>query len=102
MKVLALDWDSGNREKCARHGVSVAEIEQLLRNRPLVMRDPFPGEERHRAVGVTDEGRHVFLVFTFRQTSEGTRICPISVRFMHQREVNVYAQTAQTDAPLEE
>lgn len=33
MKVAGFDWDLGNRAKCAKHGVTVAEIEGLFRGR---------------------------------------------------------------------
>ena len=30
MQVAGFDWDDGNREKCRKHGVSLAEIEALF------------------------------------------------------------------------
>lgn len=30
------DWDAGNRDKCQKHGVSIAEIEAFLRGDPKV------------------------------------------------------------------
>jgi uncharacterized DUF497 family protein len=30
----AFDWDDGNRTHCRKHGVSIAEIEALLRGTP--------------------------------------------------------------------
>jgi hypothetical protein len=43
-------WDDGNREKCRRHGVSLAEIESLFGGSPGVYDDPDHSEqERHRA-----------------------------------------------------
>lgn len=82
------DWDEGNREKCQKHGVSLAEIEQALRLIRFVVDDPFPGEKRYRTVGRTDAGRHVFAVFTLR----GSKLRPVSVRYMHEREVASYEE----------
>ena len=31
--IVGFDWDGGNREKCRKHGVSIAGIEQFKRNR---------------------------------------------------------------------
>jgi uncharacterized protein len=35
MDFAVFDWDSGNRKKCQKHGVSIAEIESLF-DRPLL------------------------------------------------------------------
>jgi uncharacterized DUF497 family protein len=34
MKFDGFDWDSGNRAKCQKHGVSIAEIESLFLGTP--------------------------------------------------------------------
>ena len=47
-------------------------------------------EERYIALGVTDEGRHIFVAFTLRNISEKTYIRPISSRYMHQKEIDYY------------
>jgi len=36
--VAGFDWDEGNREKCRKHGVSLAEIEEILTGIPLSLR----------------------------------------------------------------
>jgi uncharacterized protein len=33
------DWDEGNWPKCAKHGVSKAEVEDVFRFAPLVLPD---------------------------------------------------------------
>lgn len=86
MEIAGFEWDSGNWPKCGKHGVSRAEIEQVLLGEPAVMADPFQGEPRLRAIGKTDAGRYVFLVFMLR----GTWLRPISARYMHQKEVEHY------------
>jgi hypothetical protein len=51
-------------------------------------------EERFKAVGRTEEGRHVLIVFTLRTNEGQTFIRPISARFMHVKEINHYEETA--------
>ena len=47
-------------------------------------------EERFKAIGKSDNGCWVFLVFTLR-TRRGKRfVRPISARFMHKKEVEHY------------
>ncbi len=103
MKISGFDWDSGNWPKCARHGVSKAEIESVFRNRPAIHPDPFPGEERFRAIGRNDEGRFIFAVFMLRSAGSGILIRPISARYMHEKEIASYERQkkAQKPAPTE-
>jgi len=39
MEFKGFDWDSGNRDKCQKHGVSIAEIEGLFAKPVLVLPD---------------------------------------------------------------
>jgi uncharacterized protein len=92
-KAMEIEWDQGNREKCQKHGVSIAEIEELLfSNRLVVFPDPAEHEERKRGVGRTVAGRNVFLVWTIRETASGSKLRPISARYMHAKEVKNYEQ----------
>jgi uncharacterized DUF497 family protein len=36
MELDGFNWDSGNRTKCQKHGVSIAEIESVF-SRPVVI-----------------------------------------------------------------
>jgi len=90
MKIAGFDWDDGNWPKCGKHGVSREEIEQVLLDGPAVMPDPHPGEPRMRAIGKTDAGRDVFLVFMLRNVNGQTLLRPISARYMHRKEVEHY------------
>lgn len=92
MKIAGFDWDDGNWPKCGKHGVSRQEIEQTLLGAPTVMLDPHPDEPRMRAIGKTDAGRYVFLVFTQRTVNGQTLLRPISARYMHRKEVTYYEQ----------
>ena len=90
MKTAGFDWDDGNWPKCGKHGVSRAEIEDVLLNTPAVMPDPHPEEPRMRAIGKTFAGRYVFLVFKVRKFDDQLFLRPISARFMHQKEIDHY------------
>jgi len=90
MKTAGFDWDDGNWPKCGKHGVSRAEIEEVLLNTPAVMPDPHPEEPRMRAIGKRIAGRYVFLVFMVRQFNDKLFLRPISARFMHQKEIDHY------------
>jgi uncharacterized protein len=48
------------------------------------------GEERLRAIGRSNEGRYVFLVFTIRERNGEHLIRSISARYMHREEVEYY------------
>jgi uncharacterized protein len=100
MEFSGFDWDKGNRTKCQKHGVSVAEIESLF-HRPLMVAPDLAHssrEERFMAVGTTDAGRHVFIAFTLRRRGQGTLIRPVSARYMHRKEVEHYEkETSKTE-----
>ena len=88
MEFDGFEWDSGNRDKCQSHGASVEDIESIFARRVLIIDDHENSsvERRFRAIGVTDKGRKLFVVFTMR----GRKIRPLSARFMHQREIDRY------------
>lgn len=92
MKISGFDWDDGNWPKCGKHGVSQEEIEQVLLGEPAVMADPHPDEPRQRAIGKTNAGRYVFLVFMLRRSGHQVKLRPISARYMHQKEIDHYEQ----------
>ncbi len=93
MKIAGLEWDAGNWPKCGKHGVSQAEIVEVLSGTPAVMPDPFPDEPRMRAIGRTEAGRYVFLVFMLREIEAQTWLRPVSARYMHQKEIQRYEET---------
>jgi uncharacterized protein len=86
------DWDSGNRGKCQKHGLSAADIEDLFARPIAILPDTMHsrGEKRFRAIGRSEGGRGVFLVFTLRHKQGKVLIRPISARYMHKREVAAY------------
>ena len=95
VRLAGFDWDAGNREKCRKHGVSLAEIEEVLEGEPAVFPDPAHSRREHRlrAIGTTRQGRYVFVAFTLRADAAGlTRLRPISARYMHEKEIRHYVR----------
>jgi hypothetical protein len=68
---MGFDWDEANASKVQRrHGVSTEECEEAFGNAPLVVSDDArhsDRERRHHAMGHTDAGRVLFIVFTIRK-----------------------------------
>ena len=96
--VGGFDWDAGNRDKCRKHGVSLADIEALFRGQLAI----HPGrgrnkEERFIAIGIEPDGRSVLVVFTLRVRNGRTLIRPISARYMHRREVLHYEKATKAE-----
>ncbi len=92
--VVGFDWDKGNRDKCLKHGVPIATIESLFHGPLAVVPDPVhsDAEERFKAIGHTDDGRSVLIVFTLRGQEGNTFIRPVSARYMHRKEVEHYEE----------
>lgn len=98
-QITGFDWDTGNeRKSIEKHAVSQLEAEQVFFNQPLlVLADTKHSqkEERHHALGKSDNGRLLHITFTLR--SDGTQIRVISARNMHKKERVAYEQ-AKTDS----
>lgn len=93
-KITNFDWDDGNVRKNDKHGVSLAESEQVFFNAPLLLiadAKHSQGEPRFHALGKTDEGRTLHITFTLRNAGERIRV--ISARDMHRKERTIYEQT---------
>ncbi|MCC7178458.1 MAG: BrnT family toxin [Acidobacteria bacterium] len=95
------EWDGGNSAKnWLRHEVQQAEAEQTLLNTPLVVNVTTrhgAGEPRFIALGQTDVGRLLTIVFTIR----GTRLRVISARAMSkpERKIDGQAQASPEGDP---
>lgn len=89
-KCEGFQWDEGNLLKnWEKHEVTASECEQLFFNQPLVVAE----DEKHSikearlfALGQTDAGRLLFIVFAVRKN----RIRVISARDMNRKERKVY------------
>lgn len=92
------DRDKGNAEKnWIRHKVTKYESEQVFFNEPLVVADDEKHsqiEKRWYALGKTDAGRLLFLVFTIHNDL----IRVISARDMNKKEREVYYEQIKKDA----
>jgi hypothetical protein len=87
------EWDEGNLLKnWEKHGVSPGECEQVFFNRPLIAgydEKHSQREDRFFALGHTDSGRLLFIVFTIRNDL----IRVISARNMSRKERKVYKES---------
>ena len=91
--VTGFDWDEGNARKNDKHGVSMAEAEQIFFNAPLLLLEDESHSQREirlHALAQTDVGRGLHITFTLRQA--GTLIRVISARNLHRKERAIYDQ----------
>ena len=90
--VEGFDWDAGNIDKNRdRHRVSNGECEEPFFNQPLLVAEDVKHSQREQrlyALGQTNAGRRLFIVFTIR----GNNIRIISARDMSRKERKIYAQ----------
>ena len=98
---IGFDWDEGNSDKnWIRHQVTRAECEQAFLNRPFIVAEDVQhsqNELRYYALGQTDTGRGLFIVFTIR----GNLIRIISGRDMSRRERRAYEDAKEaTDTEI--
>lgn len=90
--ISGFDWDIGNRQKCLKHGVSIAEIEAILSNDPAIAPDTkhADSEDRFIAVGRNNTGRPIFIAFSYRIKLGQRYYRPVSARYMHAKEAAHY------------
>ena len=92
-KITGFNWDDGNARKNEKHGVSMAEAEQVFFNAPLLLLEDVAHsqkESRMHALGKADDGRALHITFTLREA--GLLIRVISARDMHRKERTIYEQ----------
>ncbi|MFI5345395.1 MAG: BrnT family toxin [Elusimicrobiota bacterium] len=97
-RYTGFDWDQGNVDKnWLKHKVSPFESEQIFFNQPLLVApdEAHSMEEgRFYALGRTDAGRHLFLVFTIRR--DLVRV--VTSRDMSRAEKEVYDSHEEQDS----
>ena len=90
--VMEFDWDDGNIYKNERkHGLKWQLIEEIFFNEPLLLLEDLRhsvNECRCFALGCTDDGIYLFVVFTRR--IEKVRV--ISARIMNKKERIIYGK----------
>ena len=70
LKATSFDWDEGNKDKNLKHNVTFKEAEEVFFNKPLKI---YPDvkhslvEKRFLALGITNQGRKLAIIFTLRQ-----------------------------------
>ena len=92
--ITGFDWDQGNARKHDKHGVSMAEAEQVFFNQPLLLLADMKhsqSESRFYALGKSGSGRVLQVTCTLR--GRGSLIRVISVRDRHRMERTIYEQT---------
>jgi uncharacterized DUF497 family protein len=84
------EWDAGNQNKSRiKHGIHFTEAEEAFVNIPLIVLDDVKhsdAEQRYIALGKTNEGKRIFISFTYRNT----KIRVISARNMNKKERGFY------------
>jgi len=94
----AFEWDEYNADKIRRkHKVQSGECEEVFFNEPmLILPDEThsKSERRHWALGKTNDGRELFVVFTERKG----KIRIISARDMSKKERASYHEKIKKDS----
>ena len=89
IKPTGFDWDKGNQTKNLKHNVLNKEAEEVFFNKPLKIFADFKHSQQERrflALGKTNVGRKLTVVFTLR----GSLIRVISARDQSKKERRVY------------
>ncbi|MCX5698492.1 MAG: BrnT family toxin [Candidatus Omnitrophica bacterium] len=82
---IEFEWDKHNTEHVGKHKVKPGECEQVFFNIPLTVKIDLVhsrGEERYFALGKTNMGRTLVVIFTLRKT----RIRVITARDTNKKE----------------
>jgi uncharacterized DUF497 family protein len=98
--IEGFEWDNGNLEKnWHRHSILNTEAEQVFFNEPIIIEDERHStttEKRYHALGRTDNGKYLLVVFTMRK--QLLRI--ISARTMSHKERKIYDEKIKTDSEI--
>ena len=90
IQLSGFEWDEANREKnWIRHKVDYKESEEIFFNKPLFIDENLKHsskEKRFEALGQTNKGRGLFVVFTIRNN----KIRIISARDQDSKERRKY------------
>ena len=93
---IEFEWDEDNEAKnWEKHRVSTREGEQFFLNAPFVSKDSGHSEKEYRyaAMGETDSGRKLAVVFTVRNN----KIRVITARDMNNKEQTNYDRQKKED-----
>jgi hypothetical protein len=68
MAGIRFEWDDGNTDHIARHGVTPVEAEEVIAGDPIVLQVQYRyGERRVLCAGKTAKGRAIAVVYTVRE-----------------------------------
>ncbi len=99
IKPMKFDWDNGNLSKnYEKHNVTWQEAENIFNNEPITVEDDevhSASEKRYSALGKTQKGRKLFVVFTLRNS----KVRIISARDMNKKERIIY-ETTEKDSTV--
>ena len=99
MKFEGFNWDTGNTDKCQKHGLNQEEIEDFFQQKKIYVAPDIKHsslEERFLAIGKGSKNKLIVVAFTFRDQSGKKLIRPISARFMNKKEVQKYEKEIKT------
>ena len=101
-QVEGFEWDQSNIEKnWEKHPVSYLECEEVFFNQPLLVQEDeihSKFEPRYYVLGRSNDGRHLFIVFTIRRN----KIMVISARNMSRRERRIYREQIEESSKIQE
>lgn len=93
MKINEIIWLRDIVDKLSfKHGVSQGEVEEVLANRPkirFVEKGDRKGENVYTALGRTDAGRYLAVLFIYKRTKSALIL---SARDMARKEKKLYAK----------
>ena len=88
MRVSAFIWDEYNSEKCLKHGLTLAQIEDFLLSQPTIMDDDTHSDQEPRYIAFGYfEDRFLFVVFTLRVKDKKLKFRVISARYARVKEI---------------
>ena len=93
MKIDGIIWLRDIADKLEfKHNVTIEEVEETLNNKPkfrFVEKGQRKGEDVYMALGQTDSGRHLSILFIYKRTKEALIL---SARDMADKERKQYGK----------
>jgi len=106
VRISAFIWDQNNSEKCLKHGLTLAQIEDFLLSQPTLMDDETHSDQEPRYIAFGYyEDRFLFVVFTLRVKDKKLKFRVISARHARAKEIKrleAYEKTKSTSQKKKE
>ena len=71
MEFAGFDWDRGNRKKCQKHGLSIAEIESVFDRPVVILPDTGNSQDERRFRATEPQQRTARHSWCLRNASAG-------------------------------